>query len=97
MPTGSLLDTITMPQAFLSSTLPDADTQAQTTVTIEPTADPGREKVMLTVRGSSYAVERVVHELYRVGFSEVREWSKPIPTGKVNEVMRVLTRYVIME
>jgi hypothetical protein len=25
----------------------------------------------------------------------VREWSRPIPTGKVNEVMRVLTRWVI--
>jgi hypothetical protein len=97
MPTGSLLDVITMPQAFLSSTLPDANTEAQTAVTIEPTAEPGREKVILTVRGSTYATERVVHELYRVGFSEVREWSKPIPTGKVNEVMRVLTRYVLVE
>jgi hypothetical protein len=86
-----------MPSSFLSTTLPNADTQAQTAVTIEPTAEPGREKVMLTVRGSAYAVERVIHELYRVGFSEVREWSKPIPTGKVNEVMRVLTRYVLVE
>jgi len=34
---------------------------------------------------------------YRVGFAEVREWSRPVPTGKVNEVMRVLTRYVIVE
>jgi hypothetical protein len=84
-----------MPQAFLPSNLPSTDTHA--TVTIEPTAEPGREKVLLTVTGSAYAIERVIHELYRVGFAEVREWSKPIPTGKVNEVMRVLTRYVIVE
>ena len=84
-----------MPQAFLPSSLPSTDTQA--TVTIEPTAEPGREKVLLTVTGSAYAIERVIHELYRLGFAEVREWSKPIPTGKVNEVMRVLTRYVILE
>ena len=84
-----------MPQAFLSSNLPSADTHA--TVTIEPTGEPGREKVLLTVTGSAYAIERVIHELYRVGFAEVREWSRPIPTGKVNEVMRVLTRYVIVE
>ncbi|MBE9138412.1 hypothetical protein IQ254_14645 [Nodosilinea sp. LEGE 07088] len=84
-----------MPQAFLPSNLPITDTHA--TVTIEPTTEPGREKVLLTVTGSAYAIERVIHELYRVGFAEVREWSKPIPTGKVNEVMRVLTRYVIME
>lgn len=84
-----------MPQAFLSSNLPSTDTH--TTVTIEPTAEPGREKVVLTVKGSAYAIERVIHELYRVGFAEVREWSRPVPTGKVNEVMRVLTRYVIVE
>ncbi|MEP0928486.1 MULTISPECIES: hypothetical protein [Cyanophyceae] len=52
---------------------------------------------MLTVRGPAYAVERVIHELYRVGFAEVHEWSKPIPTGKLNEIMRVLTRYVIFD
>ncbi len=84
-----------MPQAFLTSPLSITDTQA--TVTIEPTAEPGREKVLLTLTGSAYAIERVIHELFRVGFAEVREWSKPIPTGKVNEVMRVLTRYVIID
>lgn len=84
-----------MPQAFLTSPLPSTDTQ--TAITIEPTAEPGREKVLLTLTGSAFAIERVIHELYRVGFAEVREWSKPVPTGKVNEVMRVLTRYVIVE
>ena len=82
-------------QAFLTSTLSNAD--IQTAVVSEPTAEVGREKVRILVIGSSYAVERVVFELYRVGFAEVLEWSKPQPTEKVNEVMRVLTRYVIVE
>lgn len=84
-----------MPQAFLSSNLPI--TNAHATVNIEPTGEPGREKVLLTVTGSAYAIERVIHELYRVGFAEVREWSRPQPTGRTHEVMRVLTRYVIVE
>jgi hypothetical protein len=84
-----------MPQAFLTSSLPSAETQAA--IAPEAIAEPGREKVLLTVTGSAYAIERVIHELYRLGFAEVREWSKPIPTGKVNEVMRVLTRYVLVE
>lgn len=84
-----------MPQAFLTSPLTRANTQA--TMTAELAAEPGREKVVLTVRGSVHATERVIHEAYRVGFAEVCEWSKPVPTGKVNEVMRVLTRYVIVE
>jgi hypothetical protein len=82
-----------MPQAFLTSPLPSPDSTA---ITTEP-AESGREKVVLTVRGSVHATERVIHEAYRVGFAEVREWSKPVPTGKINEVMRVLTRYVIVE
>jgi len=60
-----------MPQAFLTSPLPSTDTQAA--ITSEPTAEPGREKVVLTVRGSVHATERVIHEAYRVGFAEVRE------------------------
>jgi hypothetical protein len=84
-----------MPQAFLPSSLPSANTQAP--MATESTPEPGREKVVLTVRGSVHATERVIHELYRVGFAEVREWSKSVPTGKVNEVMRVLTRHVIIK
>jgi hypothetical protein len=63
----------------------------------ESITEPGREKVIIAVRGSIYAVERVIRELHRVGFSEVTEWSKPQPTGNANEVMRILTRYVLVE
>jgi hypothetical protein len=84
-----------MPQAFLSS--PVFNTDIEAVVTTEPTSDPGREKVKLLVIGSSYAVERVIHELYRVGFAEVREWSQPLPTGTYGEVLRILTRYVMTD
>ena len=84
-----------MPQAFLAS--PAAPANIQTAIATEPTAEPSRERVSLMVIGSTYATERVIHELYRVGFAEVREWSQPIPTGKVNEVMRILSRYVFQD
>lgn len=84
-----------MSQAFLSSTT--LSPNIQTTVTTEPTSDHGREKVKLLVIGSSHAVERVIHELYRVGFAEVREWSQPLPTGTYGEVLRILTRYVMTD
>ncbi|NJL49630.1 MAG: hypothetical protein HC929_22100 [Leptolyngbyaceae cyanobacterium SM2_5_2] len=82
-----------MPQAFLPATLPDSALQ----VTIEPAAEPGREVIRILVIGTARGVERIIHELYRLGFAEVREWSKPQPTGRDNEVMRVLTRYVLAE
>ncbi len=82
-----------MPQAFLPATLSTASLQ----VTIEPDAESGREIIRILVIGPAYGVERIVHELFRLGFAEVREWSKPQPTGRVHEIMRVLTRYVLAE
>jgi hypothetical protein len=55
----------------------------------------GREVIRILVIGSAHGVERIIHELYRLGFAEVREWSKPQPTGRTHAIMRVLTRYVL--
>ncbi|HZG40986.1 MAG TPA: hypothetical protein VEZ50_20105 [Nodosilinea sp.] len=82
-----------MPQAFIPSALSSPALQ----VTIEPATEPGREVIRILVIGSAHGVERIIHELYRLGFAEVREWSKPQPTGRINEIMRVLTRYVMVE
>ena len=80
-----------MPQAFLSSALSSPSLQ----VTLEPDAESGREIIRILVIGPAYGVERIIHELFRLGFAEVREWSKPQPTGRTHEVMRVLTRYML--
>ena len=82
-----------MPQAFIPSALSNPALQ----VTIEPAAEPGREVIRILVIGSAHGVDRIVHELHRLGFAEVREWSNPQPTGRINEIMRVLTRYVMVE
>ena len=89
-----------MPQAYIPSTLTNPALQ----VTIEPAAEPGREVIRILVIGPVHGVERIIHELYRLGFAEVREWSKPQPvrlspyveaTGRTHEIMRILTRYVL--
>jgi hypothetical protein len=82
-----------MPQAFL----PAVSSSPSLQVTLEPDAESGREIIRILVIGPAHGVERVVHELFRLGFAEVREWSKPQPSGRVNEIMRVLTRYVLAE
>ncbi len=82
-----------MPQAFLPSALSSLSLQ----VTLEPDAESGREIIRILVIGTVHGADRIVHELFRLGFAEVREWSKPQPTGRTHEVMRVLTRYVLPE
>lgn len=53
-----------------------------------------RDKVRILVVGRPAAVNRVISEMSHVGFSDSVEWSKPIPTDRQQESMRVLTRYV---
>jgi hypothetical protein len=58
-----------------------------------PTND-HRDKVRILVVGPTNAVNRVILEMSHLGFSDAIEWSKPIPTDRRHEAMRVLTRYV---
>jgi hypothetical protein len=81
-----------MPKAFLTSKLSDTETGA---IASASSAQPRREEVTVMVFGSVHSSDRLIRELYRLGFAEVTEWSKPQPTAKAQEVVRVLTRYVI--
>jgi|GEM_PF-1364349 hypothetical protein len=56
-----------------------------------------RDQVRVLVIGRPLAINRVVQEMSHVGFSDSIEWSKPIPTNKPDEAMRILTRYVFGE
>lgn len=73
-----------MPQAFL----PAVSSSPSLQVTLEPDTESGREVIRILVIGPAYGVERIVHELFRLGFAEVREWSKPQPTGRVMKLCR---------
>jgi len=84
-----------MPQAFLPATLAAVEIDAADTP--EAAGEPQREKVRLLVIGSRAGCDRVIHELYRVGFAEVREWSQPLPTGTPGQTLRILTRWLIPE
>lgn len=56
-----------------------------------------RDKVRVLVIGRPTAVNRVILEMSHLGFSDSIEWSKPIPTDRRQESMRVLTRYVFAD
>ncbi|MBW4484492.1 MAG: hypothetical protein KME14_18310 [Tildeniella torsiva UHER 1998/13D] len=56
-----------------------------------------RDKVRILVVGRPTAVNRVILEMSHLGFSDSIEWSKPIPTDRQQESMRVLTRYVFAD
>lgn len=54
-----------------------------------------RDKVRIMVIGSPEGVNSIVKSLCVLRFTEMREWSNPLPTGRAGEVMRILTRIVL--
>ncbi|HSM82277.1 MAG TPA: hypothetical protein VLS96_11350 [Nodosilinea sp.] len=79
-----------MPKTFLYANAPSGDEAT-------PASGYDRDKVRILVVGPPAAVNRVISEMSHVGFSDSVEWSKPIPTERQQESMRVLTRYVFAD
>lgn len=46
--------------------------------------------------GSLKTVENFVLTQYRLGYAEIREWSKPLPSPNSGEVMRILTKRIVI-
>lgn len=85
-----------MPKTFLYANVPSEDESMPSTGGDRPngTVFDHRDKVRILVIGRPSAVNRVITEMSHVGFSDSVEWSKPIPTERQKESMRILTRYV---
>ena len=53
-----------------------------------------REQVRHLLFGSPAAVQSTIRLLYKLGYAEVNDWSRPISTGRAGEVMAILTKRV---
>ncbi|NEQ31831.1 MAG: hypothetical protein F6K04_12640 [Leptolyngbya sp. SIO4C5] len=63
---------------------------------LQQTAAPSpanRQPIRLLACGVPDGVESVIMRLYLQGFSQVYEWSPPLPSPIQGEVIRILTRY----
>jgi hypothetical protein len=65
--------------------------------TVSPAAAPRREKARLVVYGSLLGCDRIVKHLHLLRFAEPNDWSDPLPTGRPNEWMQVLTKHLLIE
>ena len=78
---------------MFTNTQPDA--QASTASPAQANAPiPEYETVRHLLFGSLTAVRLVIQDLHRKRYAEPNDWSKPISTGRPNEVMAILTRSV---
>ncbi|MGB7085543.1 MAG: hypothetical protein WBD47_08315 [Phormidesmis sp.] len=72
--------------------------------TVSPASDPSipptpptasaSEPVRHLVFGSLGAVQATIKHLHKLRYAEANHWSQPIPTGRANEMMSILTKKV---
>ncbi len=52
------------------------------------------EPVRHMLFGSLSAVRTTIKHLHKLNYAEANDWSQPISTGRVNEVMAILTKRI---
>ena len=56
--------------------------------------DPHRESVLITLIGSTIAMDLIIKHLHKLGFAETNAWSKEQTEPKSEQPMRVLKKWV---
>ena len=59
-----------------------------------PLPDYNFENVNITLFGSLTAIRNTIKLLHKLNYAEPNDWSKPLPTGRPNEMMAILTKRV---
>ena len=52
------------------------------------------ENINHTLFGSLMAIRTTILLLHTLGYADPNDWSKPLPTGRPNEMMAILTKRV---
>ena len=62
------------------------------TVQAAPPSEPPIESGRHMIFGSLSYVQASIKLLHQLRFAEPNDWSRPLPTGRPNEVMAILTK-----
>lgn len=59
-----------------------------------PRSSGSREPIRHMLFGTLSGVQATIRQLHSLGYAEPNDWSRPISTGRANEVMAILTRRI---
>ena len=76
-----------VPQLRIPTHLPETPT----------TPLPDHETIHHLLLGSLATVQYTIRQLHKLNYAEPNDWSRPLPTGRPNEVMAILTRRIRLE
>lgn len=65
--------------------------------TVPSATCPHREQVRHLLIGSVLGIDRTIKELHSKGYADPNDWSGPLPTGRPDEWMAILTKRLIIE
>ncbi|NEQ98107.1 MAG: hypothetical protein F6K30_15540 [Cyanothece sp. SIO2G6] len=71
------------------------DSQAQPNIQGNDEND-GAEILRIIAIGSLPIVNQHIIQMYQLGFAQPHEWSRPLPTANPNEVMRIMTKRIVV-
>ena len=71
-----------------------ASTAAAAPIAAQPSEPIPQGQVRHLLFGSPAAVQSSIRLLHKLGYAEPNDWSRPISTGRTNEVMAILTKRV---
>lgn len=57
---------------------------------------PSPDVLRVLAIGSPEVVNSCVMTLFRLGYARPEDWSKPLPTSNTDEVMRILTKRIML-
>jgi hypothetical protein len=72
---------------MLTFPLPDA-----TAFTV---SDGTTEQVRHLLLGTPSGIQITIGQLHQLGYADPNDWSRPLPTGRPNEMMAILTKRVV--
>ena len=76
----------------LAASLSTSDTPTPQTETPPPPESYYQESIRHMLFGTLCAVQATIRLLHLRGYAEPNDWSEPIPTGRPNKVMAILTK-----
>ncbi len=82
---------------FIPSSQGAAASTALPTASHTPTPSNDFDTVRHMLFGSPQIVQATIQLLHKLRYADPNDWSKPMPTGRPNEVMAILTKRMKLE